>query len=64
MDSNSKTTPEALAAKIVERLFTNDAGEQAERLVLELPGGKNGGGWARDPAADQVYLILTEALNV
>jgi hypothetical protein len=49
---------EKVADKIVETLFTNGAGQKADRLVLELPGSKDGGGWCRAAARDRIVKIL------
>jgi hypothetical protein len=45
-----------LANELTEHLFTNGAGEKAQRLVLELPGGVHSGGWGKGPVRD---LLLT-----
>lgn len=41
-----------IADELTEHLFTNGFGEKAQRLVLELPGGGNGGGWGKRPVRD------------
>ena len=43
-----------LAGQIADVLFINGAGEVAERLVLELPGKRDGGGWCRGAIIDQI----------
>lgn len=52
------TAIRALAEKIAADLFTDGNDEVAQRLVLELPGGRNGGGWAAGPAVDRIEKIL------
>jgi hypothetical protein len=52
-------TIDQLAEKIVDRLMTNVVGEKANRLVLELPDLRDGGGWCRQAAVAQVVDILT-----
>lgn len=61
-----------LAEQIAARLFTNGAGEHAERLVLKVDevrgqygaktGGRSLGGWAERAVADQVETLLRDAL--
>ena len=55
---------EKLADEIVKALFINGAGQEAKRLVLELPNGKDGGGWsqagARGAIAAQLRVHLTD----
>jgi hypothetical protein len=36
-----------LAEKIADELFTNGQNQVAQRLVIELPGKQDGGGWCR-----------------
>lgn len=55
---NRATRTQRIATAICDRLFTNGAGEKADRLVLELPGKRDGGGWSRGPAWDQIVTIL------
>ena len=52
-----------LAERIARRLFTNGSQEVADRLVL-VKGEKNRelGGWAYEPAVDQIVAILRSAL--
>lgn len=47
-----------LARRIAEELFTNGAGQFANRLVLELPDGSDGGGLAFGPAIDRIEKAL------
>jgi hypothetical protein len=49
-----------LAEEIARRLFTNGADQKAQRLVLEMPNGGNGGGWSEKPMADYIERILVE----
>jgi hypothetical protein len=55
--------PITVARKIVDELFTNGDGQQAERLMMILPGGRDGGGWGRRPAQDKIERILRAALR-
>jgi len=52
-----------IAAEIAKHLFTNGAGQRADRLVMELPGGGNGGGWAENCLADQIAKCLLASIN-
>lgn len=52
------TSSARLAEMIVDDLFSNACGEKAERLVLELRGGKDGGGWCRSAARGRIEDIL------
>jgi hypothetical protein len=54
----SDTSNRKLALRIAERLFTNGYREVAERLIIELPGKRDGGGWGFYPAVDQIEDIL------
>jgi len=49
-----------LAEKITDYLFTNGANQKACRLELEMEGGRNGGGWGREPARDAIQTHLEE----
>jgi hypothetical protein len=53
----TETEPK-IAERITKRLFTNGHGETAERLVLELPGKRDGGGWCREA----VEALIAEEL--
>jgi hypothetical protein len=50
-----------LACKIANDLFTNGAGKHAQRLVLEMPGLKDGGGWCESAVADMIEDHLEAA---
>ncbi len=52
MDTNK------LAIKIADDLFQNGIGVKANRLVLELEDGSNGGGWSKKAAIDRIEMIL------
>lgn len=52
----------ALAEHVVDTLCCNGAGERASRLVLELPDGRDGGGWGRLAAIDAVAKVLRTLL--
>jgi hypothetical protein len=58
--SNRRGEFREVAEKIARRLFVNGHGQHAKRLVLELPGDRDGGGWAESAVADQVEKILEE----
>lgn len=45
------------AAAIVRELFTNDAGESADRLVLTSGDGNDLGGWSARVVNDRVRAI-------
>lgn len=49
-----------IAERIRDAIMTNGNGDEAERLVLELPGGRDGGGWGREALAKQIEAILDE----
>lgn len=53
----------ALANKIARDIFTNGAKKRANRLVLELPGGRNGGGWCEMAVADLIDRHLSKSAN-
>ena len=44
-----------LAKQIANDLFTNGSGQEADRLVLELPGKRDGGGWCKRAVEDRIY---------
>lgn len=47
-----------IALLIARDLFRNGQGQVAIRLVLELKGGRDGGGWCRGAVVDRVEAIL------
>jgi len=47
-----------VAEQIADDLFRNGSGQKAERLVLELSDGRNGGGWCRRAVVDRVNAKL------
>jgi len=49
---------EKVADEIVENLFENGYGEKAQRLVLELEDGSNGGGWCKQAVKDVIVAKL------
>jgi hypothetical protein len=53
-----------LADKIADSLFTDGDGQKAERLVLELPNGRNGGGWCRDAVRGVIQAAISEPINM
>lgn len=54
---------EEIANEILNGLFVNGNGDEARRLVLELPDGRNGGGWSRVGAYGQIVTILQRHLT-
>lgn len=52
-----------VSKKIVDELFVNGAGQQADRLMLVLTNGKDGGGWAKNAARDIILKHIFEALE-
>lgn len=46
------------AKQIADELFVNGIGQEAERLVLELPGGKDGGGWSKSSVIGRICQVL------
>jgi hypothetical protein len=50
-----------LACKIADYLFTNGAGKHAQRLVLEMPGLQDGGGWCESAVASVIEEHLSAA---
>jgi len=59
-DMTRQGMAKSLAVRIAGELFINGAGEEAQRLVLELPTGGNGGGWCQKAVIDRVEAILRE----
>ena len=51
-------TKRHLASRIADTLFTNGSKQKAERLVLELGGKRDGGGWCKSAAIDAIERIL------
>lgn len=49
-----------IAECIVDSITTNGNNEQAERLVLMMPGGNDGGGWSRDTLVARIANMLTQ----
>lgn len=50
--------PRGFSDELIDRLFVNGSGERAARLVLELPGGRDGGGWCERAVRDQIRAAL------
>ncbi len=48
-----------LCTRIVDELFINGNGQRAQRLILELEDGKDGGGWCREA----VKSIILKHIN-
>lgn len=53
----ARTAVRLLAEKIADDLMTGMSGK-AHRLVLEMPGGKDGGGWGKGPLTDRIEGLL------
>jgi hypothetical protein len=49
-----------IAQRIVDYLFVNGQGEEAERLVLTSCDNKNLGGWAKRPVVDAIVRELAK----
>lgn len=49
-----------IAKRIAKHLFTNGANERATRLVLQLPDGRDGGGWCEKAVRDSIARMLAE----
>jgi len=47
-----------LAKRIAQSLFTNAYHQEAQRLVLEMPNGQDGGGWCKSAATDYIERLL------
>ena len=54
---------EALAKRIARQLFTNFAEQRANRLVLEMPDGRMGGGWCEEAAADHILETIRQSIR-
>ena len=51
-----------IAQRIVDYLFANGQGEQAERLVLTSGDNKNLGGWSKRPVVDVIVRELAKEM--
>lgn len=51
-----------LANEIIDELFQNGFKEQAERLVLMSPNGKDLGGWGKEAVQSLIRKILTNPM--
>lgn len=49
-----------IASEIAKALMTNGNGDVAARLVLELPGGRDGGGKVERSVVDEIVCVLAE----
>ena len=58
MPAEVTMTPEMVANEILDKLFTNGAGEEADRLVLTKNNGKNLGGLCRASAYTEIYTSV------
>lgn len=56
----SDAVRERVETVVREQLLTNGGGEVAERLVLMLPDGRDGGGWGAAPLVDRVLTLVRE----
>jgi hypothetical protein len=52
-----------VAKEIADDLFHNIQGHEADRLVLEMPGRRDGGGWSKSMLRDRVAKILQKQLT-
>jgi len=59
MENKIDDKVDSLASLISNDLFTNGSGETAERLVLELPQKRDGGGWCKKAVYDVIVKHLT-----
>lgn len=55
-----RTANRLVAEQIAADLFENGAGQHAKRLVIELPDGRDGGGWCEGAVVDRVAKILDQ----
>lgn len=53
-----KEQAEETARRITAELFRTGAGETAERLRIELAGGRDGGGWCRAAVESVIARVL------
>jgi len=51
-----------LSQVVAADLFTNGNGDTAERLILELAEGEDGGGWSREAATKRIAFIIQKWL--
>lgn len=52
-----------ITEQIINRLFTNGFDQKAKRLVLELEGGRDGGGWGKEVVRDLIRDALKARLG-
>ena len=50
-----------IATTIADDLFIDGTGRKAERLVIELRGGIEGGGWCHAAVVDRIERVLLSA---
>lgn len=50
-----------IAERIAAVLFRDGCNNEAQRLVLEMADGRDGGGWGRGPAVDAIEEVLASA---
>lgn len=60
MNTLCRSCCERIAKQIAEQLFQNGAGHKANRLVLEMPSGRDGGGWCKQAVVDVIVKHLAE----
>lgn len=63
VDDKVKMDHQKLAATIADDLFTNGNGDEADHLVLELPNGRNGGGWCKSAVAGRIERAMNAAVE-
>jgi|GEM_PF-6449918 len=49
-----------VAECIVDDIMTNGGNQRGERLMIVLPGGKDGGGWSRESLVARIANMLTK----
>jgi GH18 family chitinase len=54
---------QALAAEIAAALFTDGTGKRAKRLIMEIGGWRDCGGWSEAGAAQQIERVLAQLPN-
>jgi hypothetical protein len=52
-----------LAKAAANELFRNGSGQIASRLVMELPGGRNGGGYCHAAVVEVIAQVLRDRMK-
>lgn len=58
MTTEKAQARESAVNQTLANLFTNGIGDQAQRLALILPDGRNVGGWGRAPVKDKLAALF------